>query len=61
MKSRFLAAIYVLAVAVGITRAEVTRFQNGVAPTGEYAGCVDTRISIYNDAEARAGRSEGKV
>lgn len=28
-------------------RGEVVRFQNGVAPTPEYAGCVDTQISIH--------------
>ncbi|KPK84377.1 MAG: hypothetical protein AMJ81_05755 [Phycisphaerae bacterium SM23_33] len=42
-------------MAAGAGRAEVVRFQNGAAPAPDYGGCVDTRISIYNDQEARRG------
>ena len=42
--------------------AKIVRFQNGAAPSADYAGCTDTRISVYNDAEARGRRGgEGKV
>ena len=44
-----------LLAAVSVGRAEVARFQNGVAPTAGYQGCVDTRISVYNDREATRG------
>ena len=59
MKSNPFLALCLLAAFAGVGSAEVARFQNGVAPTPAHSGCVDTRISIYNDAEAR--RSAGKA
>jgi len=56
MKARAAIVCALLASAAGAGRAEVVRFQNGVAPTPAYGGCTDTRISVYNDAEARGRR-----
>jgi GDSL-like lipase/acylhydrolase family protein len=54
-------ACAILAVVPLSARAQVTRFQNGSAPTAEYKGCVDTRISIYNDREATRGAGKASV
>ncbi len=48
------AAIWIWA---GVSRAEVTILQNGVAPTAEYAGCKDTWIS---DGDWERNRDSGK-
>ncbi|MFO7900249.1 MAG: DNRLRE domain-containing protein, partial [Planctomycetota bacterium] len=47
-----LAGVLVLA-SMGPARAEVTRFQNGVAPTKDYAGCVDTCLEGYRKTRPR--------
>jgi hypothetical protein len=60
MRTRMLLSLALLCAVCAAAGAEITRFQNGVAPAKEYAGCVDTRISIYNDGEARVGR-QGKA
>jgi hypothetical protein len=62
MKVRLLTLCAAALTLGGGASAAVVRLQNGVAPTTDYVGCVDTRISIYNDAEARGRRGgEGKT
>ncbi len=60
MRGKTILVLCLLVWLAASASAEVVRFQNGVAPTPEYRGCMDTRISIYNDSEAR-GPSEGQV
>ncbi len=45
--------VTVLAVCAGAVEAEVTTLQNGVSPTAEYTGCVDTCLEGYGKTRPR--------
>ncbi|HET6428566.1 MAG TPA: DNRLRE domain-containing protein [Phycisphaerae bacterium] len=58
--SVFASAVVLLAASAAV--AGTLRLQNGTSPAPDYAGCVDTRISVYNDQEARGPRNgDGKT